>query len=256
MSNPPMANKSSASPCCSISLARDWGTLTGLPYFRLRQFPDPVTGRPTTGVTVRDEKAIFESKDKRFNPDAALRYTHTIDVFDIGLSYFKGMARTPVLDFGPETYDGVSVVPRYDLISQAGIDVQATIGPWLLKLEGTRRQQRNQWITQATGGVEYTLYNIFDTGTDLGIVAEYMYDQRRMDAPQPFNDDVGFGLRWRMTCNRQRCFWAAFTIWKPTAPPYRWKPNLPLDSFVQSPARSAPAGKGRHGRHARTGTER
>ena len=52
------------------------------------------------------------------------------------------------------------------------------------------------WITQATGGVEYTLYNIFDTGTDLGIVSEYMYDQRRLDAPQPFNDDVGFGLRW------------------------------------------------------------
>ena len=185
-------------PMLRVSLARDWGTLTGfyLPYFRLRQFPDPVTGRPTPGITVRDEKAIFESKDKRFNPDAALRYTQTIDVFDIGLSYFKGTARTPVLDFGPETYDGVSVVPRYDLISQVGIDVQATIGPWLLKLEGTRREQRNQWITQATGGVEYTLYNIFDTGTDLGIVAEYMYDQRRLDAPQLFNDDVGFGLRW------------------------------------------------------------
>ena len=77
-----------------------------------------------------------------------------------------------------------------------GIDVQATIGPWLLKLEGTRREQRNQWITQATGGVEYTLYNIFETGTDLGLVAEYMYDQRRLDAPQLFNDDIGFGLRW------------------------------------------------------------
>ncbi len=185
-------------PMLRVSLARDWGTLTGfyLPYFRLRQFPDPVTGRPTTGVTVRDDKVFFESKHKRFNPDAALRFTHTIDVFDIGLSYFKGTARTPVLSFGPETYDGVSVVPRYDLISQAGIDAQATIGPWLLKLEGTRREQRNQWVTQATGGVEYTLYNIFDTGTDLGIVAEYMYDQRRLDAPQPFNDDVGLGLRW------------------------------------------------------------
>ena len=140
-------------PMLRVSLARDWGTLTGfyLPYFRLRQFSDPVTGRPTPGITVRDEKAIFESKDKRFNPDAALRYTQTIDVFDIGLSYFKGTARTPVLSFGPETYDGVSVVPRYDLISQAGIDVQATIGPWLLKLEGTRREQRNQWIHASHG---------------------------------------------------------------------------------------------------------
>ena len=185
-------------PMLRVSLTRDWGTLTGfyLPYFRLRQFPDPATGRPTTGITVRDEKAIFESKDKRFNPDAALRFTHTIDVFDIGLSYFKGTARTPVLAFVPETYDGVSVVPRYDLISQASIDVQATIGPWLLKFEGARREQRNEWVTQATGGVEYTLYNIFSTGTDLGIVAEYMFDQRRMDAPHPLNDDVGFGLRW------------------------------------------------------------
>ena len=23
-----------------------------------------------------------------------------------------------------------------------------------------------------------------------------MYDQRRMDAPHPLNDDIGFGLRW------------------------------------------------------------
>ena len=179
------------------------------------------------GVTVRDEKAIFESKHKRFNPDAALRYTHTIDVFDIGLSYFKGTARTPVLSFGPETYDGVSVVPRYDLISQAGIDVQATIGPWLLKLEGTRREQRNQWYTQATGGVEYTLYNIFDTGTDLGIVAEYMYDQRRLDAPQLFNDDVGFGLRWTANdVQSTTLLLGGLYDWKPTALRYRWKPNV------------------------------
>ncbi len=195
-------------PMIRVSLAREWGTLTGfyLPYFRLRQFPDPITGRPTTGIKVRDEKAIFESDHERFNPDAALRYTHSLDVFDFGVSYFKGTARTPVLAFTAETYDGVSVVPRYDLITQAGLDVQATLGPWLLKFEGTRREQQNNWNTRATGGVEYTLYNFFDTGTDLGVVAEYMYDARGLASPQPLNDDFGLGLRWTANDTQSTAF--------------------------------------------------
>ena len=51
-------------------------------------------------------------------------------------------------------------------------------------------------IFRATGGFEYTFYNLFDSGTDLGLVAEYMYDERKQDAPHPFGNDIGLGLRW------------------------------------------------------------
>ena len=31
-------------------------------------------------------------------------------------------------------------------------------------------------INRATGGFEYTFYNLFNSGTDFGLVTEYMYD--------------------------------------------------------------------------------
>ena len=51
-------------------------------------------------------------------------------------------------------------------------------------------------VSRATGGIEYTFYNLFDSGTDLGLVVEYMYDERTDDAPHPFGNDIGIGLRW------------------------------------------------------------
>ena len=54
--------------------------------------------------------------------------------------------------------------------------------------------------------MEYTLYNFFDTGTDLGVVAEYMYDARGLASPQPLNDDFGLGLRWTANDTQSTAF--------------------------------------------------
>ncbi|NCF79368.1 MAG: hypothetical protein GWP34_05650, partial [Alphaproteobacteria bacterium] len=56
--------------------------------------------------------------------------------------------------------------------------------------------QEETKINRATGGFEYTFYNLFASGTDLGLVAEYMYDERKEKSPHPFGNDVGIGLRW------------------------------------------------------------
>jgi hypothetical protein len=45
-------------------------------------------------------------------------------------------------------------------------------------------------------GFEYTYYGIFDSFSDLGVVVEYMWDERKLEAPNLFNDDLGIGLRW------------------------------------------------------------
>jgi hypothetical protein len=186
-------------PMVKFSMAQSWGTLTGyfMPAFRLRQFYDPLTGRPSAGFVVNDETTFFESEHGRSNPDYALRYGHNIGAFDVGLSWFDGTARTPQLVPNGDSYNGLPVLNAYyPLRTQLGLDAQATLGPWLLKLEAIESEENDITNARATGGVEYTFYNLFNSGTDVGLVAEYMWDERELDAPHPFGNDVGIGLRW------------------------------------------------------------
>ena len=186
-------------PMVKFSMAQSWGTLTGyfMPAFRLRQFYDPLTGRPSAGFVVNDETTFFESEHGRSNPDYALRYGHNSGAFDVGLSWVDGTARTPQLVPNGDSYNGLPVLNAYyPLRTQLGLDAQATLGPWLLKLEAIESEENDITNARATGGVEYTFYNLFNSGTDVGLVAEYMWDERELDAPHPFGNDVGIGLRW------------------------------------------------------------
>ena len=48
----------------------------------------------------------------------------------------------------------------------------------------------------ATGGFEYTLVGIFDTAIDLGLLAEYLYDDSSDPfLVTPFDDDIFLGTR-------------------------------------------------------------
>ena len=53
---------------------------------------------------------------------------------------------------------------------------------------------RNDYVA-ATGGFEYTFTGIFETQMDLGVVAEYLFDERRDFALTPFENDVAGALR-------------------------------------------------------------
>lgn len=210
-------------PMLKASYASRYGTLTGyaLPYFRIRQYGDPVTGRPNIGFRVDDNTTLFESGETggraRRVDDFALRYQNNFGPFDVGLSWFDGTAREPqLLATGASSSNDLPELQAfYAEMTQIGLDAQATLGPWLLKLEAVQVTQNlylpdpnaqnrptlaaplEETETQrATGGIEYTFYNLFDSGTDLGLVVEYMYDERKDDAPHPFGNDIGIGLRW------------------------------------------------------------
>lgn len=210
-------------PMVKLAYSSPYGTLTAyhLPVFRIRQFSDPITGRPNYGYIVDDEMSLFESDktggDARRVDDMALRYKHSIGPFDVGLSWFDGTAREPqLLVTGQARLDNNLPVMQayYADYSQAGLDIQATLGPWLFKLEaisGTENRKQNDPVfmrptpataleeittTRATGGFEYTFYNLFNSGTDLGLVSEYLWDEREAEAPHPFGNEVGIGLRW------------------------------------------------------------
>ena len=88
------------------------------------------------------------------------------------------------------------LIPFYYLIRQTSVDIQATKGAWLWKLEAIRRSGQGETYYAATGGLEYTFFEIFVSDINLGLVLEYMYDDRGKKATTPFEDDTFLGFRF------------------------------------------------------------
>lgn len=185
-------------PMVSLSWSQDWGTVTAyfLPYFRERTFPG-YRGRPGA-VRVARELTQYGTSNEPWRTDWAVRYAHATGPFDIGLSYFHGLGRRPT--FIPAMVGSEPVlIPRYDPIDQASVDLQGTFGALLLKFEGiTVDGQTGPWGNRyyaAVGGFEYTVFNAFGS-SDLGFLSEYLWDDRGSLAPVPFDDDLFVGMRW------------------------------------------------------------
>jgi hypothetical protein len=183
-------------PMVNLNVAPDWGKLSlfVLPGFRERTFPGR-KGRLRFGLPVDTDRPIFESGARR-HVDLAARWSHTLGDWDIGVAHFHGTAREPrlVVDVAPGRDPALR--PRYDIIDQTSIDVQATLGAWLWKLEAMTRSGQGRRFDALVGGFEYTINGVFKTPADLGVLAENLYDGRDASAPQtPFDDDVFVGLR-------------------------------------------------------------
>lgn len=141
--------------------------------FRERTFPG-IDGRLRTPVPVDTERARFESSLEEWRPEVALRYSHFVGAFDIGLHVFHGTSREPNLVLEP---DG-SLIPSYPVITQGGVDLQYTTDATLWKLEGLVRAGQGDTFGAVVAGVEYTLFQIFESDIDLGLLAEGLYDGR------------------------------------------------------------------------------
>ena len=194
----PDAEDKLGQPMLNITRITNVGTwdLFILPGFRERTFPG-VKGRLRTGLVVdTDQDALYESPDRDKHLDWALRWSHYIGDVDIGISHFSGTSRAPVFVPGLNSLGEPVLIPRYDLIEQTGLALQAIAGDWLWKLETISTEQRGARFIAMTGGFEYTYVGLFDSSMDLGMLAEYLYDSRDASAPGPFEDDLMLGLRW------------------------------------------------------------
>ncbi|MGR9073419.1 MAG: hypothetical protein ACU833_10185, partial [Gammaproteobacteria bacterium] len=174
-----------------------WGTLDLflLTGFRERTFPGPEGRlRPQPYVDVGNAQFERHGLDKHLG--YAVRWSHALGDWDIGLSHFHGTTREPLLV--PEIGSGgrLRLVPRYDLIDQTGLDVQTTKGSWLWKLESIVRSGQGKTYFAATGGLEYTFFDLHGSGLDLGLVFEYLYDGRGDLGPTIFQDDILAALRF------------------------------------------------------------
>ena len=183
-------------PMLNLALIDRWGTLDLflLPGFRERTFPGP-RGRLRPAFPVDTDHPEYESGAKEYHLDWAVRWSRALGDWDIGLSHFSGTSREPQLKPRFSASKLLELVPYYDQIDQTGLDVQLTKGSWLWKLEAIHRSGQGKTFSALTAGFEYTFYGVFETGADVGILAEYLYDSRGNDAPLPFENDVFLGTR-------------------------------------------------------------
>ncbi len=189
-------------PMLNLEFTRTWGTLELflLPGFREREFIGR-EGRLGLQQRVDSDAVRYESGAKQKHTDVAVRWSQVAGEWDIGLSHFYGTSREPRFTLA---VDGSEIVlaPLYELINQTGLDVQATRGAWLWKLESIWRSGQGESFVAATAGFEYTLEGMFQPDLDVGVLLEYLYDQRDIDlaATEPlpfiaFDNDVFVGLR-------------------------------------------------------------
>jgi len=190
-------------PMVNLSLARDWGTLDFfvLPFFRERTFPGQ-KGRLRFNLVVDTDQAQYESAAEEWHTDWAARYSHTLGDWDFGVYYFIGTSRDPSFTPGMDAAGRPVILPVYQQIQQTGLDVSYVFGNWLWKLEaiyrkgqGDRRGLSANDYVAATGGFEYTFTGIFETQMDLGVVGEYLFDERKDFALTPFENDIAAALR-------------------------------------------------------------
>ncbi|MDH5747795.1 MAG: hypothetical protein OEY85_00635 [Rhodospirillales bacterium] len=185
-------------PMIGLSYNTDWGDLDlfYLPYFRERTFPGGA-GRLRNTAPVDTDEESFDSGLENFHPDVAARWSKTFNAFDVGLSYFYGTSREPRIVTRVKGNGAVVPAPHYDLISQTALDVQATYGDWLWKLEAMTRSGHGDRFAAVAGGFEYTHVGFLDSRVDLGILAEYLYDGRDKTAPATlYDNDLFIGLRF------------------------------------------------------------
>lgn len=185
-------------PMLNMAFIRDWGTFDVfvLPGFRERTFPG-IEGRPRLGLPIETDDPIYESAAEERHIDSAVRWSQTLGNWDLGVSHFSGTGREPRLVPEFDTFGRpVLLRPRYDQIEQTGLDLQAALGGWLLKLEAINRSGQGDRFAALTTGFEYTFTGVLESASDVGILAEYLRDTRSGQFFTPFQKDLLIGMRW------------------------------------------------------------
>jgi len=193
-------------PMIKATFERDWGTVDVfiLPYFRERTFQD-IEGRPRSYPVVDSDQVNYESSDEEKNIDYAFRWFQYFGDLEIGLAYFNGTSREPL--FRAPTNNSNTLSLYYPQMQQASIDAQLTTEEWLWKFEAIARDWQSTDINDQlfdeqffamTGGFEYTFVGVFESDADIGLVSEYLYDDRGIEATAIFQNDLMMGLRLAM----------------------------------------------------------
>ncbi len=186
-------------PMLNVNFNGDWGKLGlfAMTGFRIETFPaNNARLRGPTRIAAYSPK--FECTAAEWCFDFAARYENTFGPVDVGLSYFHGTNREP--RFIPIIVGGIpELQPFYELMDQIGADAAYALGNWVFKAEAIYRWGQNNPFFATVFGGEYTFKDPFAEGFDLGVLAEYNYDDRDANNPGTiFDNDIFAGLRLTM----------------------------------------------------------
>lgn len=203
-------------PMINFNLIQDWGVLSFfvLPGFRERTFPaNDARRRGPLRIDAHD--ATFDSGAKTAHVDYAIRWSHTIGDWDLGVSHFYGTSREARLLPVLRRNLALRLRPHYDIINQFAIDIQYTHDAWLWKLEGISRWGHGGQFFAAVAGFEYTFYQVFESAVDVGLLAEFLYDGRDENGGAPLvisDNDLFLGSRIALNDESSTAFLAGVIV--------------------------------------------
>ena len=176
---------------------RTHGTLElfWLPVARERTFPS-ADGSMLGSVRV-DGKGDLRADASAQARSFAVRWSGYIGGLEYGLAHFSGPARDPVFEITGAPVPGmpVEIRPVYETLSRTSLDAQYIQGDTAYKLELVSRRGQGPASTAFVAGFEHTFVGAFGTRVDLGVLGEYLFDDRFDDAPiLAFEHDVFAGL--------------------------------------------------------------
>ena len=179
-------------PMANLAYISDYGTLDFflLPVFRERTFSGE-DGRFRFSSVVDTDNPIYESSAEETHLDWAIRWSHTLGDVDLGVSYFEGTNRDPRF-----VVENSRFRPNYLQTQKVGVDAQWTHESWLWKWESAYEDTSGEESFIAfVGGVEYTFVGAINA-IDIGVLAEYLYDDRGVGFLSNFQNDLFVGSRW------------------------------------------------------------
>jgi hypothetical protein len=214
-------------PMLNLAFINGFGSLDLylLPGFRERTFPGEA-GRPRFRFVIDNDRAVYEAGNDERHVDFAARFASGDHGLDFGLTYFYGTHRQPRYVPVPLGGGRAVIAPYYDLIHQVGLDATYAAGAWLWKFEGITRRQLDDWFQSVDVGFEYTYSGVFDSAADLGVLAEYLWDSRGVDAsqlnltnpfaqrlpPYAFQNDLFLGMRYALNDTQSTQVLAGITV--------------------------------------------
>lgn len=162
-----------------------------MPIHRSVEFPgEKGRLRPPIDSTVSKEK-LYEYDLKNMYPSTAIRYTHTIENLDLGVNFFHGLSREPKIK---QNQNETSIF--YPVINQFGGDFQYNYQALLIKSELIYNINNYGNYSAVVVGFEYTQGNFLRSGGDLGLVCEYLYDERGRSTIRSMDNDLFIGARY------------------------------------------------------------
>jgi hypothetical protein len=185
-------------PMIHLKRYQDWGVLDFLvlPGFRERTFRGE-EGRPRLPLVVDTDQAEYESSAGQQHIDYALRFSQTYNDLDLGVSWFSGTSREPLLLPG-ESDGEPALIPFYEQMTQIGVDAQLLYLDWIWRLELIHREADSSDRDAFVFGFEYTFFGVFESLSDIGAIVEFSHDNRPEELRSVYDRDLFLGARFAL----------------------------------------------------------